>query len=72
MEWNTWRAAVMINNGDITGNFIPDDNGYPISTAGGSKGDIVGDYGSFNILYEVTLSQGKNNMIWKVSLSHDM
>ncbi|MBC3080964.1 AlwI family type II restriction endonuclease [Staphylococcus capitis] len=59
MEWNTWRAAVMINNGDITGNFIPDDNGYPISTAGGSKGDIVGDYGSFNILYEVTLSQGK-------------
>ncbi|EHT1803482.1 AlwI family type II restriction endonuclease [Staphylococcus pseudintermedius] len=59
MEWNTWRAAVMINNGDIVGNFIPDDNGYPISTAGGSKGDVVGDYGNFSILYEVTLSTGK-------------
>lgn len=59
MEWNTWRAAVMINNGKITGNFIPDDNGFPISTARGSKGDVVGEYGDFNILYEVTLSTGK-------------
>ncbi|MDQ7114135.1 AlwI family type II restriction endonuclease [Staphylococcus simulans] len=59
LEWNTWRAAVMINNGEVKGNFIPDDNGYPISTAGGSKGDVVGDYGDFNILYEVTLSSGK-------------
>ena len=25
----------------------------------GSKGDVVGEYGDFNILYEVTLSTGK-------------
>lgn len=59
MEWNTWRAMTMIDHGDIKGSFRPDDNGMPISTAGGNKGDIVGDYGDFNLLVEVTISTGK-------------
>lgn len=59
LEWNTWRAANMINHGNIIGNFIPDDNGYPISHATGNQGDIVGDYGKFSIVFEVTLTRGK-------------
>lgn len=58
-EWNVWRAMTMINHGDIKGNFIVDDSGMPISTAGGGKSDIVCDYGEFNIGVEVTLSSGK-------------
>ncbi|WP_278951237.1 AlwI family type II restriction endonuclease [Lactobacillus apis] len=59
MEWNTWRAITMIDNGKIKYNFLPDDNGIPISTAGGNKADIEGEYGKFNMLVEVTLSRGK-------------
>lgn len=58
MEWNTWRAVTMIDNGDIRGNFVTDDQGAPRHTAGGGQGDIVGKYGKFNIVYEVTLSTG--------------
>ncbi|MEA0995309.1 AlwI family type II restriction endonuclease [Lactiplantibacillus plantarum] len=64
-EWNTWRAMSMIDHGEIKGNFKPDDNGMPISTASGDngsnvgQGDIVGDYGKFKIVVEVTLSSGK-------------
>lgn len=58
-EWNIWRAITMINHGDIKGNFLVDDSGMPASTAGGGQSDIVGDYGSFNIGIEVTLSTGK-------------
>ncbi|GHU42639.1 hypothetical protein FACS1894193_08330 [Bacilli bacterium] len=57
-EWNTWRAMTMINHGHIVGNFIVDDSGMPISTASGGQGDIVGYYGDFNIVIEVTLSTG--------------
>lgn len=53
MEWNTWRAVTMLDHGNIKGNFIPDDQGSPISTASGNQGDIVGDYGDFHIVYEV-------------------
>lgn len=59
LEWNMWRAITMINHGDIKGNFVPDDNGMPISTAGGGQGDIVGNYGDFQMIVEVTLSTGK-------------
>ena len=59
MEWNTWRAVTMINHGDIHGNFVTDDQGTPLHTAGGGKGDIVGNYSNFNIIYEVTMSTGK-------------
>lgn len=57
-EWNTWRAMSMIDHGNITGNFKPDDNGMPLSTASGGIGDIVGDYGNFKMVIEVTLSSG--------------
>lgn len=59
LEWNMWRAITMIDHGDIKGNFVPDDNGMPISTAGGGQGDIVGNYGDFQMIVEVTLSTGK-------------
>ena len=58
-EWNIWRAMTMINHGDVKGNFIVDDSGMPVSTAGGGQSDIVGDYGNFNIGVEVTLSTGQ-------------
>lgn len=48
-EWNIWRAMTMINHGKVKGNFTVDDSGMPISTAGGGKSDIIGDYGKFNI-----------------------
>ncbi|PKE38406.1 AlwI family type II restriction endonuclease (plasmid) [Macrococcoides caseolyticum] len=57
-EWNTWRAMTMLNGGTISGNFILDDQGDPISTAPGNQGDIVCDYGDFGLLVEVTLSSG--------------
>lgn len=58
-EWNIWRAMTMINHGDVRGNFVVDDSGMPVSTAGGGQSDIVGDYGEFNIGIEVTLSTGQ-------------
>lgn len=58
-EWNIWRAMTMINHGKVKGNFTVDDSGMPISTAGGGKSDIIGDYGKFNIGIEVTLSTGQ-------------
>ena len=57
-EWNVWRAMTMINHGHVTGNFLVDDMGNPISTAGGGQSDIVGNYGDFKIGVEVTLSTG--------------
>lgn len=59
MEWNTWRALTMIDDGKIKYNFSPDDNGLPLSTASGNKADIEGEYDKFNLLVEVTLSTGK-------------
>ncbi|HEL1761629.1 TPA: AlwI family type II restriction endonuclease [Streptococcus suis] len=58
LEWNVWRAMTMINHGNIVGNFIVDDMGNPIATAGGGQSDIIGDYGEFKIGIEVTLSTG--------------
>ncbi|HEA3261862.1 TPA: AlwI family type II restriction endonuclease [Pasteurella multocida] len=57
-EWNVWRAMTMINHGNVQGNFIVDDMGNPVSTAGGGKSDIIGDYGYFKIGIEVSLSTG--------------
>ena len=57
-EWNIWRAMTMINHGNVKGNFIVDDMGNPTSTASGGKSDIIGDYGSFKIGVEATLSTG--------------
>lgn len=58
LEWNCWRAITMINNGDIKGHFKVNTEGFPIGTAGGNTADIVGNYGDFNMICEVTLSGG--------------
>lgn len=58
LEWNCWRAITMINNGDIKGHFKVNTAGDPIGTAGGNTADIVGNYGNFNMVCEVTLSGG--------------
>jgi hypothetical protein len=58
MEWNTWRAFVMIDDGNITGNFRFDINGMPLTTAPPNMPDIVCEYNDFNIVVEVTLSTG--------------
>lgn len=58
LEWNCWRAITMINNGDIKGQFKVNTEGDPIGTAGGNTADIVGNYGNFNMICEVTLSGG--------------
>lgn len=59
MEWNTWRAFAMLDDGDIVGNFRFDDMGAPLSTAAGNRADIVCEYSDFDVLVEVTLSSGK-------------
>lgn len=59
MEWNTWRAVTMIDNGNIKGYFKTNLNGDPTSTAGGNTPDIIGDYGNFNMICEVTTSTGQ-------------
>lgn len=59
LEWNTWRAITMIDNGNIKGSFKTNSNGDPINTAPGNTADIVGDYGDFNMICEVTMSSGK-------------
>lgn len=59
LEWNTWRALTMIDNGNIKGSFKTNLNGDPVSTAPGNTADIVGDYGDFNMICEVTMSNGK-------------
>lgn len=59
MEWNTWRAFVMLDDGDVIGNFRFDDVGIPLSTASGNRADIVCKYADFDVLVEVTLSSGK-------------
>ncbi len=58
MEWNTWRAFTMLNDGEIIGNFRLDDAGMPLSTASGNQADIIGSYLDFDLTIEVTLSTG--------------
>ncbi len=58
-EWNTWRAMVMLNDGDIRGNFKIDSDGSPLFTAPSKVPDIECDYKDFNMTVEVTLSRGQ-------------
>lgn len=58
LEWNTWRGFTMLNDGKIQGNFRVDDNGMPLSTAGGNMPDILCKYSNFDMLVEVTMSKG--------------
>lgn len=59
LEYNTWRAMTMLNDGDIKGNFNFDDAGHPLSTAAGNLPDIECDYGDFYLSVEVTLQTGQ-------------
>lgn len=59
MEWNTWRAFTMLDDGNIIGNFRVDDEGMPLSTAQGNMSDIVCEYNTFDMNVEVTLSTGQ-------------
>lgn len=58
LEWNTWRAMTMIDGGNIKGNLKFDDYGMPLSIAQGNMADIVCDYGTFDLIVEVTMASG--------------
>ena len=59
LEWNVWRALVMINYSKrVDGNFIMDLEGVPLNTAGGGKPDIEAEYNNFGLITEVTMSGG--------------
>lgn len=59
LEWNVWRAFVMLNYAKrIEGNFIMDIDGMPLNTAPGNKPDIEVEFDDFGIIGEVTLSSG--------------
>lgn len=60
LEWNVWRALVMLNYAKmIQNNFILDLDGMPLNYAPGKKPDIELDYGDFGVIVEVTLSTGQ-------------
>lgn len=58
LEWNTWRAMTILNGGEIFANLKFDDEGNPLTTAGGSMPDIICEYEKFNLTVEVTMSSG--------------
>lgn len=59
LEWNVWRGMVMLDDGEIHGNFKLDDNGLPLYTAPGNQPDILCTYKDFDVLVEVTMSSGQ-------------
>jgi hypothetical protein len=59
LEWNVWRALVMLNYAErVDGNFIMDIDGMPLNYAPGNKPDIESEYSDFGIITEVTMSRG--------------
>ncbi|SHJ23869.1 AlwI restriction endonuclease [Mesonia phycicola] len=59
LEWNVWRALVMLNYAKrVDGNFIMDIDGMPLNYAPGQKPDIESEYTDFGIITEVTMSGG--------------
>jgi len=59
LEWNVWRALVMLNYAqEITGNFTIDLDGIPLCTARGNMPDIELEYDDFKMIVEVTTSTG--------------
>lgn len=60
LEWNIWRAMVMLNDAiSIEGHFKRDLDGMPLSSAPGNRPDIECHYADFNLIVEVTLSSGR-------------
>lgn len=59
LEWNVWRAMVMLNYAkSVEGNFIMDIDGMPLNYAPGMKPDIEVEYDDFGLIVEVTMSSG--------------
>ncbi len=59
LEWNVWRALVMLNYAKrIDGNFIMDIDGMPLNYAPGNQPDIESEFDDFGIITEVTMSSG--------------
>ncbi|MBX2893300.1 MAG: AlwI family type II restriction endonuclease [Saprospiraceae bacterium] len=59
LEWNIWRALVMLNYAKaINGNFSIDLDGVPLNTARGNMPDIEAEYEDFRLIVEVTTSTG--------------
>lgn len=59
LEWNVWRAMVMLNYAqDVKGNFTLDLDGIPLNTARGNLPDIDIEYDNFRLIVEVTTSTG--------------
>ncbi len=59
LEWNIWRALVMINYAKaVNGNFSIDLDGVPLNTARGNMPDIEVEYDDFRMIVEVTMSSG--------------
>jgi len=59
LEWNIWRAMVMMNYAkEVKGNFAIDLDGVPLNTALGNMPDIVIEYDGFKVIVEVTMSSG--------------
>jgi hypothetical protein len=59
LEWNIWRAIVMMNFAKrITGNFRLDLDGMPLNTALGNMPDVEAEYEGFKMIVEVTMSSG--------------
>ena len=59
LEWNTWRAFTMLDDGEINGNFRIDDEGMPLYAAAGNMPDIECNYRDFKVAVEVTMSSGQ-------------
>ncbi len=60
LEWNVWRAFVMLNYAlSVDGNFVVDIDGMPLNTAPGKRPDIEIDYENFAMIVEVTMSAGE-------------
>ncbi|GAB1858578.1 hypothetical protein MHTCC0001_34170 [Flavobacteriaceae bacterium MHTCC 0001] len=59
LEWNVWRALVMLNYAErVDGNFIMDIDGMPLNYAPGQKPDIESEFADFGLITEVTMSGG--------------
>lgn len=59
LEWNTWRAFTMLDDGQIIPNFVFDLDGLPLYNAPGNKPDIECDYKNYYLTVEVTMSSGQ-------------
>jgi hypothetical protein len=63
LEWNTWRALTMLDDGDIRASFPMDSEGKPMRTAPAGLADIICYYKSFVLVVEVTTAYGATQYI---------